>query len=74
MTTVEQLARWLEEDGHSGCASDLLTARPEDRLRVARAAADCAENDLDAYGDDIARHLPDQLREWAAGHQGQPPV
>lgn len=66
MITLDQAVRWLEEDGHAGCASDLASARGADRPRIAREAADHAEGDPDGYSDDVARHLPGQLREWAA--------
>jgi len=65
MPTIEQLIRWLEDDGHSGCAQNLELAAPENRPQAARAAADCAENDPDRYDDAMARELPGQLREWA---------
>ena len=65
MITFDQAVRWLEEDGHAGCASDLLSATETDRPHAAREAAECAENDPDGYADDAARHLPAQLREWA---------
>lgn len=64
--TIEQLAEWLEEDGHPGCAGELLTCEPEHQAQAARSAADCAENDPDRYDDGFARALPGELREWAA--------
>jgi hypothetical protein len=72
MVTVEQLARWLEEDGHPGCAEDLACAKPEDRPAVARKAADCMEQDPDGYNDGHYLGLIGQLREWADQQAGAP--
>lgn len=63
--TLEQLASWLEEEGHAGCAEDLLCAEPASRPRKARDIADHCEEDP-VYNDDQARALPGALREWAA--------
>jgi hypothetical protein len=65
MITAELLARWLEDDGHTGCAQILLLATPEGQPAAARAAADCMESDPEGYRDDMARAMPGQLREWA---------
>jgi len=62
--TLDQVASWLEDDGHSGCASDLLCAAPADRPRLAREIADHCAADL-VYDDDQGRALPGALREWA---------
>lgn len=64
MVTLEQVALWLEEDGHSGCAEDLRLAAPADRARVARECADHCETDP-YFDDGHAQALPGQIREWA---------
>ena len=62
--TLAQLATWLEEDAHAGCAEDLRTAAPEDLPRIAREVAGHCESDR-RYNDDAAAALPGLLREWA---------
>ncbi len=69
MPTIQQLAAWLEEDGHAGCAEDLMCAKPEDRPAVAGKAADCMEKDPDGYHDGHYLALIGELREWAAGQE-----
>lgn len=66
--TVEQMAGWLEDDGHAGCAQELLCASPADRPRVARDVAVHCEQDM-RYDDGLARALPGVLREWADGQE-----
>jgi hypothetical protein len=65
MMTIHQLAMWLEDDGHAGCASDLMCAAPADRPRAAREVAGHCEADP-VYDDGEARALPGELRAWAA--------
>lgn len=69
--TAEQLARWLEEDGHAGCASDLLCAERRLQPEVAREAANCMEASPDAYHDGLYTGLITQLREWANEQEGK---
>jgi hypothetical protein len=69
MPTAKQLAGWLDEDSHPGCAEDLLCATPEDRPAAARKAADCMEHDPDGYNDGHYLALIGELREWAAGQE-----
>jgi hypothetical protein len=73
MPTIQQLAAWLEEDGHAGCAEDLMCAQPEDRPAAARRAADCMEKDPDGYHDGHYLALIGELREWAAEQASDPP-
>jgi len=77
MPTIEQLAGWLEEDGHAGCAEDLVCAEPGHRPAAARKAADCMEQDPDGYHDGHYLALIGELREWAADQErgsGPPPI
>jgi hypothetical protein len=62
--TRELLAEWLEDDGHAGCAEDLLCASVQDAPRVAREVADHCVTDP-YYDDTQARDLPVELRAWA---------
>jgi hypothetical protein len=67
--TIQQLAAWLEEDGHAGCAEDLMCAVPHRQPAAARKAADCMEQDPDGYRDGHYMALIGELREWAAGQE-----
>jgi hypothetical protein len=60
---LEDLCKWLEDDGHAGCAEDLLCAKEEDRPHLAHQIADHVEEDH--YDDDEGRALAPALREWA---------
>ena len=60
MFTVEQLAKFMEEDGHGGCADDF---RKEPTPEVAYLIAECYEHD--DYMDPFAVPMPAILREWA---------
>jgi hypothetical protein len=75
MATVEQLAAWMEEDGHAGCAENLLCAvayRPDTSPAVARQAAECYENDPEPYNDGFSEVMPGELRKWADQQEQQP--
>lgn len=66
--SLDQLATWLEETGHSGCAGDLITTvrdNPADAPGIARACANHVASDTPAslYGE--AEYLPAELRAWA---------
>jgi hypothetical protein len=67
--TPEQLAKFMEEDGHAGCAQDFLIAvdrkTVQEQVEIAYEIADCYEGDPDGYDDDFAIPMPAILREWA---------
>jgi len=65
MWTLEQMQNFLEEDGHAGCAEDLVCASPEDRPAVARRIAEHYETDPEPYNDDYSAAMPGELRTWA---------
>lgn len=74
MPTVEQLAAWLEEDGHAGCAEDLVCAvqyHPDTAPAVARRIAGCYESDPEPYNDEFSEAMPGELREWADQQEQQ---
>jgi hypothetical protein len=77
MTTVEQLASSLEEDGHAACAEDLVCAvryRPDTAPAVARRIAECYESDPEPYNDAFSEAMPGELRKWADEQEQQPSV
>ena len=69
--TLDLLVKWLEEDGHAGCASDLALAPVATQHEAALAAATCMEEDAEGFHDGMYAGLIAQLREWAAQRQGQ---
>lgn len=71
MTTIGQLAKWLEEDGYPASAEDLLAAPASDRPHLARKIAGYVQSDPDGYDDEMSRALPRQLREWADAQEAK---
>ena len=61
--TREQLVRWLDEDGHGGCADELAAASDAEAPQAALRAATCVATE--PYADTAAVFLPGQLRDWA---------
>ncbi len=69
---LSELVRWLEEDGHAGCAADLEAAAPGRRAEEARRIAEHVEEEAH-YDDSRGRALPVALRDWAAAQERPAP-
>lgn len=61
---LNEVLKWLEEDGYADCARELLAAKPEEMAAKAREIAGrCEANPK--FADMQGRALPGALRTWA---------
>lgn len=60
-----EMAAWLRDTGHGGCADDLIAAAPADVAAVAYSIAEHVEENCGAPQDPQTEGLPDRLRNWA---------